>query len=787
MLKTLFSLLALLFVGAGYHHVSAQVISTLSGTGIGSYNGDGIQATTATLRNPTGAVYDTEGNLYIADLNNHRIRKVNTAGMISTIAGTGTSGFNGDQADATQAQIGLPRGLEVTSNGVVIFVDGTNHRVRQINLDGSIETIAGTGAAGYSGDDGAAISAQLNVPFGIELDEPNQRLYIADRQNDRVRMLDLSTGLITTVAGNGLNGFQGDGGQATAARFNRPIDITLDNQGRLIVCDENNNRVRRVDFTTGIITTIAGTGTATFNGNGNQATSTNFNRPSGVAVNAAGEIFLSDRENQRIRRINVNGTVSAVAGNGTVGGSGDGGVSTSALVNYPRELSFDASGNLVFADTENHRIRTITYCSLPTLPTVEVNQSQPVCPGTLVTLSVTAGNLNDAENWSWYSDSCGSDLIGFGDTNDVAPEVSATYFVRGEGGCPVAGACASVTVSIAQPPTVAIEATPSLTLCEGESLTLDASGGGSVEWSDGIVNLQPFIPPLGTSTFTVVVSNDENCFTQAEITVTVFATPEAFFLSEDLVLCNDTLPFLLLAEPEGGVFTGSGVMEDTFYPALAGAGTHLITYTYTNEDNCSTTAFLSVTVAPEIEVSISFLNPIQESEWSAGGGWCLNIPWHSHLAPFVGNPQGGTFSGIGMEGNVFDYGLFYLALDQGVISWDQPIEITYTFTDQDGCIHSTTYMNSNWDICSNVSEVGANNLLTFSVFPNPASYSAHIEALFIIARYEVFDLSGRMVKAEHVFAQRCVVPVADLSTGLYIMHLITDDGVSISQRLIIER
>ncbi len=776
------AILLLLCLPAGWGTASAQIISTLVGNGTGTFNGDNIPATSASLRNPTGGVFDNFGNLYIADLNNHRIRKVNQEGIITTIAGTGIAGFNGDQSDATLAQIQSPKGMEVASDGTVYFADGNNHRIRKINPDGSIETIAGTGVPGFSGDEGPAINAQFSTPWGLELDEINQYIYIADRTNDRIRRIDLNSGIITTVAGNGLTGIQGDGGIATEARMNRPIDVALDNEGRLVICDENNNRVRRLDFTTGIITTIAGTGNATFNGNGNQATSTNFNRPSGVAINVAGEIFISDRENQRIRRINTNGTVSAVAGNGNIGGGGDGGVSTSAQVNYPREISLDASGNLVFADTENHRIRTITYCTLPSLPTVTASTSGAICAGTPITLDITSGNLNDADNWAWYTESCGGELVGTGTTIDVTPEITSTYFVRGEGGCPFPGACTSITVVVSALPEITIEASPSLSICAGEEITLTASGAETLMWSDDIQNATPFVPQEGSTTYSVTATNNDGCSTESEVSVTVNPLPDVFFITENLSLCYSSEVVSLQAEPANGLFIGSGVIDDTFDPSLSGSGSFIITYTYTDEEGCAAEANIEVDVAPQIDLSIEI-----SEEFGAPLDFqaenlilCAQV-----LSPpplmLYGTPAGGTFSGIGVENDTFNFTEFMEA-----VSFDEdiPVEITYTYTDENGCIHETS-VSIPWDWCTSVLET--EKLLFVQVFPNPAGEAVTIQADAIIERLDFYDLTGRMVHTEQVFNTQCQVLTSPLPTGLYVINVNFTNGRQHTERIVISR
>src|SRR5712691_1466420 len=220
----------------------------------------------------------------------------------------------------------------------------------------TIITIAGTGVAGFSGDGGQATSTQLNYPLGVN-DDTQGNVFVADTSNNRVRKI--SGGIITTIAGTGTAGFAGDGGQATSAQVNVPGGVAVDAQGNVYIADENNQRVRKIS-TAGIITTVAGNGVAGYLGDGGQATSAELNFPHGVAVDAQGNVFIVDTSNNRVRVVNTAGIITTVAGNGTAGFSGDGGQATSAELNFPRQVAVDAQGNLYIADTFNHRVRKVS-------------------------------------------------------------------------------------------------------------------------------------------------------------------------------------------------------------------------------------------------------------------------------------------------------------------------------------------------------------------------------------------------------------------------------------------
>ena len=300
---------------------------------------------------------DGAGNLYIADASNHRIRKVDSIGTITTIAGTGERGFGGDGGPATQAQLDDPTGVAVDGAGNLYIADWSNARIRKVDGTGTITTIAGTGERGFGGDGGPAIQAQLDAPSGVAVDEAGN-LYIADWSNARIRKVD-GTGTITTIVGTGERGFGGDGGPATQARLNYPYGVAVDGAGNLYIADLANHRIRKVD-STGTITTFAGTGERGFGGDGGPATQAQLDDPTGVAVDGAGNLYIADQYNHRIRRVDSTGTITTIAGTGERGFSGDGGPATQAQLDDPTGVAVDGAGNLYIADASNHRIRLLT-------------------------------------------------------------------------------------------------------------------------------------------------------------------------------------------------------------------------------------------------------------------------------------------------------------------------------------------------------------------------------------------------------------------------------------------
>ena len=326
--------------------------------------GDGGPAVAARLRYPEKAAVDGAGNLYIVDSQSHRVRKVDTSGVITTIAGTGAIGFSGDGGPAVEAQLAYPYDMAVDCMGNVYIAEWGNHRIRKVDSSGTITTFAGSGAywdgrevnGSYGGDGGSAAEARLDEPLGVATDGDGN-VYIADAGNRRIRKVDTS-GVITTIAGRRTYGFSGDGGPATEALLTEPFDVTTDGAGNLYIADTDNNRIRKVD-TAGIITTVAGDGIRGYGGDGGQAVSAPLGAPQGVTTDGAGNVYIADTRNHRIRKVDTTGIITTIAGDGTGGYGGDGGQAVSAQMDSPGGVVVDGAGNLYIADTRNHRIRKV--------------------------------------------------------------------------------------------------------------------------------------------------------------------------------------------------------------------------------------------------------------------------------------------------------------------------------------------------------------------------------------------------------------------------------------------
>ena len=359
-LKLFFAALLLAAVASG------QTIVDFAGDGAAGYLGDNGPAIQAKINRVVGLASDASGNIYLADQNNNVVRKVDPRGIITTFAGTGAPGFLGDNGPATQALLNGPLGVCVAPSGVIYVNDQGNHRVRAIATDGTITTVAGSGSTLSFGDGGPATSAGMTIPIRCAVDQSGN-LYIVDQGAFNIRKVNTS-GIISTFAGiANSQGFSGDNGPAVAAQMNNPTAASFDNAGNLYVTDQFNQRIRKID-TSGIITTVAGNGVNTFAGDHGAATSASLNYPGETVIDSAGNLFIVDTLNQVIRMVS-GGIITTVAGTpATVGNNGDGGPPSQAEFNDPFPITIDPAANLYIGDTGNNRVREITGLATASTP-----------------------------------------------------------------------------------------------------------------------------------------------------------------------------------------------------------------------------------------------------------------------------------------------------------------------------------------------------------------------------------------------------------------------------------
>ena len=353
----------------------SYTITTVAGNNTAGNSGDGGAATAGQLNNPSAIAVDAARTLYIVDTLNDTIRQVQASGTISTAAGgpiaNALVSWAGDGAAATSATLYSPCGVTVDRSGNFFIGDSGNNVIREVTRsNGFISTIAGDFSLGYgfSGDGASANLAQMDLPCGVALDSANN-LYIADIKNNRIRKMSSPDGTMTTVAGGGVVGTLGDGGLAFLAELNGPRDVVVDSSGNLYISDSDNHRIRMVS--NGKIYTIAGNGVPGFAGDGDLAVNAQLNRPVGIALDGAGNLYIADSQNFRIRRIAPSGVITTIAGNGRAGYSGDGGPATAAMLNFPSGVAVDAAGNVYISDTQNNVIRMLTPPANPGgLPTI---------------------------------------------------------------------------------------------------------------------------------------------------------------------------------------------------------------------------------------------------------------------------------------------------------------------------------------------------------------------------------------------------------------------------------
>jgi len=354
-------------------------ISTFAGNNTAGFSGDGGAPTSAELSSPDGLAFDSSGNLYIADSANQRVRKI-SGGTINTVAGNGTAGYSGDVAKgvtgtATDAEMLGPSGVTLDSSGNIYIADTGNHVIRMVTSAGIISTIAGNNTGGYAGDGGAAISAELEFPSSTAVDSSGN-IYIADSGNHAIR--EIISGTINTILSSG-NG----------SSLYDPESILLDGQGNMYICDGDGLRVLKFNLSTQAVTVVAGNGNDGFSGDFGPATDAALADPRAIALDANGNLYIADTNNERIRKVYPDGSIATIAGFGLPGYSGDGGPATSALLSAPHGIAVDGSGNVYVADTENNVIRLLT----PVTPSITsggvVNAASfapQVSPGSLATI-----------------------------------------------------------------------------------------------------------------------------------------------------------------------------------------------------------------------------------------------------------------------------------------------------------------------------------------------------------------------------------------------------------------
>ncbi len=557
--------------------VIAQTITTIAGNGTASYGGDGGAATAAELNHPFGIAIDRAGNYYIAEEGNSVVRKVSASGNITTVAGTGTSGYSGDSGPATAAELSSAYSVALDTNGNLFIADYGNNVVRKVDTAGIITTFAG-GSAGTS----------LAFPSGVVTDMAGN-IYISDAQYSLIRKVTPS-GTMTNIAGTGGPGFSGDGGAATAASVSHPWGIAIDTFGNIYIADYSNYRIRKIN-TAGIITTIAGNGTSGYSGDGGPATAAELNSPVGVAADKLGNVYIADLYDNRIRKVSPAGIISTLTGNGTASFGGDGGTASAGLLKNPYGLAVDNCGNVYIADGNNHRVRYVDAGTYALAGTISGRDS--TCTGdTLALHSTVSGGA-----WSSHDTAIASV-----NTTGVVTGISAgateiTYTVTTP--CGVAIAKRQVHINTTAPTGTITGFSP---LCVGYAVTLhDSAGAIGGTWSTSSrtvasVTAAGLVTAIGAGIDTIRYTVTNGCGpASASLIFTVYPRPLAGTITGPVGVCEGgaTITLSDTTAAFAGTWT-SGTSSVATIDSTTGLvtgivpGTTVITYTVSN--SCGSTA-----------------------------------------------------------------------------------------------------------------------------------------------------------------------------------------------------
>jgi hypothetical protein len=755
---------------------NAQIITTVAGNGSAGFSGDGGPATVAQLDDPYGVAVDHVGNVYIAENNNNRIRKVSVSGTITTIAGTGLAGYSGDGGAATAARLDHPYAVAIDSSGDIFIADAFNHCVRKINTSGLITTVAGTGTAGYSGDGGPATAAQLRVPFGLVVDS-SDNIYIADSHNNCVRKVDVY-GTIITIAGTGSLGFSGDGGAATAAQLHNPVGIAIDGRGNVYFAENNNHRVRKVS-SSGIINTIAGTGAGGFNSDGGDATATQLYYPWAVAVDSRGNVYISDVNNQRIRRIDSLGIIYTIVGTGLAGYSGDGGAASAAQINYPADLAFDHNGNFYFADHINNRIRKVTYSMLNhapyfnyttppsnsirlcqdfiAYPITEVLQARDLDTGQTLTWSVAVPPSHGTASVSYSATSTGSIIRPAGVSYTPATGYTGNDSMRITISDGVASSTSTFRIVVNPKPSVPT-ITGASTVCNGGTTILTASptGGffGSMDGNTTTNATTGVVRGIGGGLSTIYYNGPYNsfgCRTQARTTIAVLGIPSAGTLAGAATVCPGAST-TLTPSVSGGSWNSSNTARATVNSGtLTGITTGSVNISYTVNNGCaSATTMKSMTISgatvppviggiPYVRIGamLSLTNALSGGVWSS-----------SNLSIATVGSSTGIVTGISAGTDT----------------------IIYSYTNSCGIMASVTKLVS---VLAHKDDDNKNEGFTGSsikVYPNPTTSDLIIDHISEPTPYRLLNIAGITLQQGTLDANTNRISLQVYAPGIYLLE-----------------
>ena len=610
-MKKLLLLLVIVPMCAWGQVITTIAGNTLVGAGNGNSLGDNGPAINAGLNLPEAVAFDSNGNLYVVDHDGNKIRKISPTGIITTFAGTGTSGSSGDNGLAISAQLHGPHDVAFDAVGNAYIADGLNTLRKVTSATGIITTIAGSaGLGGFSGDNGPAVNAMFHTILSVAVDNAGN-VILVDGYNNRIRKIN-TNGIVTTIAGGGTN-TPGDNGLATDAQLNCPAGVAIDNIGNIFFSEECSHKIRKIN-SAGIITTVAGDGTMGNGGDNGLATNAQLNTPCLIHIDNNNNIFIADPSNNNIRKVVTStGIITTIAGNGTIGYSGDGGIAVNAQFHYPNGSTTDASGNIYIADGYNNRIRKI--CFSATLPTISIaaTPSNSICAGILVTFTATPSSAT-SPSYQWIKNGANvgtnSTTYTYTPSNGDSVRCVITKTDACAGVLSASSNTINMTVNPTVVPSVSITVSPSNTVCTGTSVTFTATATNSgttptYQWKKNGSNVG-----TNSSTFTYTPANGDSikCVLTSNATcaspVTATSNIIAMTVSSMVEPTITVIPY-----PNDTVCVGTTVTY-TAYTTIGGTtptyqwkkngvnvGTNSSTYTYTPNNGDSVRCVLTSNAA----------------------------------------------------------------------------------------------------------------------------------------------------------------------------------------------
>lgn len=735
----------------------AQNIYTFAGiAGANGYTGDDSLSTIAKLSGPVGIACNAAGVVYFADTRNNVIRKVSTAGIISTVAGNGTGGYSGDGGPATAAQLRGPAGVAVDGIGNLYITDNRNNVVRKVDTFGNISTFAGTSVAGYTGDGGDATAAELNRPYGIAVDATGN-LFISDTRNQVIREVSASgTFTINTVAGIGTAGYTGDGSPATAAQLSNPQGIAVSSSGKLFIADSRNQVIRMVNA--GVISTFAGTGVSGHSGDGGPATAADLSSPNDVKVDAAGNVFIADSSNT-VRIINVGDTIKDFAGTGVPGYSGDGGPATAAKFVLADGLAIDASHNIYIATLGNNVIRRVG--AAVTGIYITSNTGDTSCIGLVSNFkAIPVADATPHYQWQKNGVNVGTDTFYYAPTSIVTGDIISCILLTAPGGSMLA---ISNNMRIDSLPRVGVVNGPT-GFCVGGVITLtDAGGVGGGIWmssNTAIATWGAFGRVTGISPGTVKIfyylSNICGSDT-ASHTVKVYPNTLGKITGPTDVCAGATVTYT----------DTSATVKWRIVPAAAGSIDSLGVFTVGHIPGIVTIIFGTPACFRTDTITIDTIpvNTAITGPSTVDSGASITL---------ANANAGGTWSSSDTTIATVDATGLVTGIASGTVN------ITYTITNTVGCSSDTTYS------VTVINTSGVRNLQNtayFNVFPNPASGSLNINWANLRngkGSVAISDVSGRTVYFSEINLNNTIgnakLDITSLTTGVYMLTIKSEQG-----------